>query len=134
MTAEDEILSPSLVRHGLVAIPVAPVGRYVGPAFVSYRCGPECERTRPMGHGGVEDIDVPRYPPSPRGDALRDVAAKSGLYGGEAARRLGLSPVEYYGLTHGSHTLSEADWREAERRLLVPLTAGEQRMRAGRAA
>lgn len=87
-------------------IPVAPIGTRRSVAFV---CGPRTS--------GLRDTEEPTYPPSPRGDALRELRAREGDHVtiGEAARLLGIGPADLCSLEYGRATLSDEDWIEAER-------------------
>lgn len=58
-------------------------------------------------------IEVPRYPRSQRGEALRARQIALGLGLMEAAHRLGLTVVEYSAICRGSMTLSDEDWNVA---------------------
>lgn len=89
-------------------LPVAPIGTHRSAAFV---CGPHTS--------GLREIEEPTYPPSPRGDALRELRAREGAHVTirEAARLLGISAVDVSALELGRATLSDEDWDEAERRI-----------------
>lgn len=87
-------------------IPVAPIGTRRSVALV---CGPQTS--------GLRETEEPTYPPSPRGNALRELRARDGAHVTirEAARRLGISPADMSSLEFGRATLSAEDWVEAER-------------------
>lgn len=57
------------------------------------------------------DIDLPIYPPSPRGQELRDARSLAGLTMGEAARRAGISIVEWCDIERGRRI--PEDWEAA---------------------
>lgn len=65
---------------------------------------------RTSGRSGLEMVVPTRYPASPEGDALRELRLDLQLGIGVAARRCGLSPVEWSGLENGKYTLSVEDW------------------------
>ena len=87
-------------------VAVEPVGHTTGPAFVHRASG--CS---------FEHVTVPSYPPSPRGQRLRDARVLgSGCSLREAAKRLGMKPVDYSAIEHGSAVfVDDADWAQAER-------------------
>lgn len=59
--------------------------------------------------GGVL-VSIPTYPASPKGLILRSVRLLCDLSMGDAARLLGLTPVQYSGLENGSFDLSDEAW------------------------
>ena len=79
-------------------IPVAPIGTERSMAFVN--------------PGGPREVELDVYPPSPRGDALRNLRVGCDLGLRECARALGLSPVDVSALENGRATLSADDWCE----------------------
>lgn len=84
----------------LVVIPVAPVGSHESLAFVN----------PPPPDGCLQRVTVKDYPPSPRGEALRDTRLALDLGFRTAADVLGLRPSEVSALERGSATLSADDW------------------------
>jgi hypothetical protein len=84
---------------------VASTGKRTGPAFVS----------RADGSCSYEDLTVPTYPPSPRGELFRAHRVALGVSLRQAADALGLSAVEVSGLEFGRYVFADAaDWDRAE--------------------
>ena len=93
-----------------VLISVEQIGTRQGPAFVTRESG--CS---------LENVMIPVYPPSPRGERLfsrRIHRTEHTLR--EAARLFGLTAVELSGLEHGWYTLgSDAEWDRMEAALVA---------------
>jgi len=77
--------------------PVEPIGERDTQGFAHYSDG--CRWV---------NVRVPVFPPSPDGDALRDVRRLIGL--GEAARHVNLTPEQMSGLERGRYTLTNPEW------------------------
>ena len=85
----------------ITVLPVEPIGHTPTAAFV------ECaDRSK----SGLRLVDWPEYPPSPRGDALRQARKAAGVTLGDAARRAGIRVSEWSGLELGSYTTDAAGW------------------------
>lgn len=82
---------------------VKPIGTRKASAFV--------DSWRGFDRWGVSDVKLPVYPPSPRRKELRDARERAGLTMTEAARRAGISVMEWCGLERGSHV--PEDWEAA---------------------
>lgn len=52
--------------------------------------------------GGFGPLELPEYPPNPNGKRLREARVGAGCSLREAARRMGLRPVELSGIERGS--------------------------------
>lgn len=87
-----------------------------------YRLVPPCGMKSSIGHANTGpdssrhawgEIQIPDYPPSPRGRALKNLRTRLGLTLREASRRLGLRVVEYSRLEYGAAVVD--NWDEAER-------------------
>lgn len=89
-----------------------------------YRLVHPCGMKSSVGHANTgpdssrhhwAEIQIPDYPPSPRGRALKNLRTRLGLSLREAARRFDLRVVEYSRLEYGAAVVD--DWDEAERLL-----------------
>ena len=61
--------------------------------------------------GEFTEVELPGYPPEPRGKELRRLRQAAGLGLREACRRLHLQPVQLCGLERGSLTFTtDAEW------------------------
>ncbi len=92
----------------ITPIPVAPIAVRKSGAFV------ECTDARKSGY---QMVDWPVYPPSPRGEAVRELRMRTALGLGSAARLFGVSVVTWSGLERGGVTLSDGDWELVETEL-----------------
>ena len=81
---------------------VQPIGTQPAAGFVTRESG--C---------GVEEWIEPVYPPSPRGDAIRELRKSLELSLREAAYALAVTPSELSGLEFGRLAWSERDWDAA---------------------
>jgi Helix-turn-helix len=93
-------------------IPVQPIGTSPSRTFVD---GVDAAGKR---FGRVQEMRMPEYPPSPQGMILRAVRLDEGIILREAARRCGLSAVEYSGLENGKFQLSDEDWKRVTKFVL----------------
>lgn len=98
----------SRVGHGadvkFTVVPVAPIGSHETVAHVN------------RGHlgSGFEVIAVDDYPPHPRGDALRAARVDVSLGLRDAAKILGVTPVDLSAVEHGRASFaSDAEWDRA---------------------
>ncbi len=80
----------------LTLIPVEPIAREKTMAFVN----PE----------GLREVEVDRYPPSPRGEALLRFRLLMDLGLRECSKMLCIHPSELSALENSRATLSDADW------------------------
>ncbi len=96
----------------ITVLNVSPIGTRRTGAFVE--CADKNE-------SGYRVVNWSEYPPSPRGDAVRELRLRTPLSMGSAARRFGVSVVQWSWLERGGVTLSDADWDrvESELRTLV---------------
>ncbi len=76
-------------------------------------------RERVLVHGQVLDVEVPVYPPSPMGEALRTARRAAGVGLREAARRAGITATDLSGLEGGRLTLASGEAWERLRGLVV---------------
>jgi hypothetical protein len=85
----------------ITPIPVEPSGTRRTVAFVTLTGG-KC--------GGLQEVELPEYPESTRGERLRQRRVSLGLSLGVLSERLGITPSQLSGLEYGRNTLSEEDW------------------------
>lgn len=79
-------------------------------AFTPYPVPPVgTRRERVLVHGQFVDVDVPVYPPSPEGDALRRARRAAGVGLREAARRAGITATQWSGLECGQLALASGE-------------------------
>ena len=88
-------------------IPIEPIGTRTSRAFVTRASG--CD---------IETMTTPVYPPSPRGEELRRVRVAFDRTLGEAARLLGLRPLDVSDLEWGRATFAtDEEWNAVLRAL-----------------
>lgn len=90
-------------------LPVEPIGKRKSWAFVTLEGGRR---------GGMREVELSVYSPSPRGEELRQARAGAGRRGGglvKCSRALGITAEQLSGLESGRYTLSDADWEVALR-------------------
>jgi len=98
-------------------IPVQPIGTQTAGAFV------DGERN---GHrfGEFQIREIPKYPPSPKGEQLRSLRLQIPYSLRQAANLLGIGVVQLSGLERGTHTYTKSEeWDrafDALRRFILP--------------
>lgn len=88
-------------------IPVEPIGTRRSMALVKHASGP-CT---------IEGVELPEYPPSPRGRALRDARVAKAIGVRDLAHVLGISAVQLGELERGRLVTDDAGWDEAMARV-----------------
>lgn len=86
-------------------LPVEPIGTNRSPAFVDWYD----EKSGTM-KGEFREVDMPAYPLSPCGEAMRHLRVLAGLSLRDAAKMFGISAVDLSSLERGSAKLSDEEW------------------------